>query len=436
MTVARAAPRARRSGRRGGRRRWSLLALFTDAAESAAVAGHVRRSPPSRSPRCARVRARGASAAQVDELASQRPAALASMVRRNRRRYGGYLVHVGIAVLMLGVAASSAFNTQRDVRLRPGQSSAGRPATTSATCGPTSDLSNEKLDLRRRAGRAQGRQARGAAAARRATTTRRRTRRWARSGGSSGASRPARWVCETGLARDIWTAMQPDLRVLNAPIREANRRFADASPQVQALLIAALSQRYLNRAPPATFRVIVNPMVTWIWIGGLIVLRRRADRALAVRAGRAPAGHEPLRRASRPRARRGPEASPTLDFLLVLADRGAWSRWSRSWSARRSLRAGDRRAARPQPIGWPSSRPARRPSTARSATPSSTCARASSSEADYRALDRALRREAIEILEEIDKLKRAGDGRSPPAEGQGRDLPPPTAAPGSTHCRR
>src|SRR5439155_7638567 len=43
------------------------------------------------------------------------------LASRNRRRYGGYLVHAGIAVLFLGVAASSAFLQQRDVRLRPGQ---------------------------------------------------------------------------------------------------------------------------------------------------------------------------------------------------------------------------------------------------------------------------------------------------------------------------
>ena len=48
--------------------------------------------------------------------------ALATLVGRNRRRYGGYLVHVGMAVLFLGVAASSAFQDVRDVRLRPGQS--------------------------------------------------------------------------------------------------------------------------------------------------------------------------------------------------------------------------------------------------------------------------------------------------------------------------
>ena len=42
--------------------------------------------------------------------------ALVALVRRNRRRYGGYIVHVGIAVLFVGVAASSSF--QHAVRAR------------------------------------------------------------------------------------------------------------------------------------------------------------------------------------------------------------------------------------------------------------------------------------------------------------------------------
>src|SRR2546430_924040 len=37
------------------------------------------------------------------------PLALVGLVRRNRRRYGGYIVHLGMAVLFVGVAASSSF---------------------------------------------------------------------------------------------------------------------------------------------------------------------------------------------------------------------------------------------------------------------------------------------------------------------------------------
>ena len=49
------------------------------------------------------------------------PRALVSLVRRNRRRYGGYLVHVGVSVLFVGVAASSAFQDARDVELAAGK---------------------------------------------------------------------------------------------------------------------------------------------------------------------------------------------------------------------------------------------------------------------------------------------------------------------------
>src|SRR6185312_1833995 len=50
------------------------------------------------------------------------PVALLALVRRNRRRYGGYLVHVGIAVLFVGVAASSSFQHASELQLRKGQS--------------------------------------------------------------------------------------------------------------------------------------------------------------------------------------------------------------------------------------------------------------------------------------------------------------------------
>ncbi|HEX7293084.1 MAG TPA: cytochrome c-type biogenesis CcmF C-terminal domain-containing protein, partial [Solirubrobacterales bacterium] len=50
------------------------------------------------------------------------PVALGAIVSRNRRRYGGYIVHAGIAVLLIGIAASSSFQTKRDLELAPGES--------------------------------------------------------------------------------------------------------------------------------------------------------------------------------------------------------------------------------------------------------------------------------------------------------------------------
>ena len=54
------------------------------------------------------------------------PRAVVSLVQRNRRRYGGYLVHVGVSVLFAGVAASSAFQDARDVQLQVGPDRQGR----------------------------------------------------------------------------------------------------------------------------------------------------------------------------------------------------------------------------------------------------------------------------------------------------------------------
>ena len=50
------------------------------------------------------------------------PVAFLALVRRNRRRYGGYTAHLGFAVMLIGVAASSSFQHVRQASLRPGQS--------------------------------------------------------------------------------------------------------------------------------------------------------------------------------------------------------------------------------------------------------------------------------------------------------------------------
>ena len=80
------------------------------------------------------------------------PRALVQLVRRNRRRYGGYIVHVGVSVLFAGVAASSAFQDAHDVALGVGQSAkvGGYDIT---YVKPTADLQAanngrlEKIDL-------------------------------------------------------------------------------------------------------------------------------------------------------------------------------------------------------------------------------------------------------------------------------------------------
>jgi cytochrome c-type biogenesis protein CcmF len=44
------------------------------------------------------------------------------LIARNRRRYGGYVVHAAVVLLAIGIAGSSAYQTTRERRLQPGQS--------------------------------------------------------------------------------------------------------------------------------------------------------------------------------------------------------------------------------------------------------------------------------------------------------------------------
>src|SRR5512133_42394 len=51
-------------------------------------------------------------------------AAFVELVGRNRRRYGGYIVHAAIVLLAIGVVGSSAYDTVRERTLAPGQTMA------------------------------------------------------------------------------------------------------------------------------------------------------------------------------------------------------------------------------------------------------------------------------------------------------------------------
>jgi cytochrome c-type biogenesis protein CcmF len=46
---------------------------------------------------------------------------LFELVSRNRRRYGGYVVHASIVLLAIGIVGSSSYSSEKDVQLRPGQ---------------------------------------------------------------------------------------------------------------------------------------------------------------------------------------------------------------------------------------------------------------------------------------------------------------------------
>jgi cytochrome c-type biogenesis protein CcmF len=76
----------------------------------------------------------------------------------------------------------------------------------------------------------------------------------------------------SGPARDIWTAVQPDLSPVERYIRDADRRFPDAGGALEGFLVKTIVTRYMRSGAAADFRLIVSPLVAWIWIGGVIVV--------------------------------------------------------------------------------------------------------------------------------------------------------------------
>jgi len=230
--------------------------------------------------------------------------AMLGLVSRNRRRYGGYIVHVGVIVLLIGIAASSSFQDRRDVDLRPGESAvvSGREIT---YVKPVVAVDEQKITVGSVLRVEEDGETVGSL---------RPSREFFRPTGQEGGTISSYFAGEAtsevglraGLDSDLWVAEEPDMLAVQRRARAADRGFeaciegapgtpeqckalgalmraaaADPSLRAQALeQIAELqgmtaervARSYLADNAPATFRIIVDPLVTWMWIGGIIAL--------------------------------------------------------------------------------------------------------------------------------------------------------------------
>jgi cytochrome c-type biogenesis protein CcmF len=232
------------------------------------------------------------------------PTALAGLVTRNRRRYGGYIVHAGVAVMLIGIAASSSFQTNRDVDLKPGESAVvdGRKIT---YVKPIVKTDSEKFTF--------GQLIRVEQDGKPVATLEPSQRFFRPTGveagtiGSYFAGESTSEVgLEAGLKQDLWIAPRVDVADVQSRARAADSGFkacvkggpgtppqckalgammqaAAANPalrtqalqqisKLQALAADRVAKSYLGDDAAVTFKVIVNPLVTWLWIGGLIAL--------------------------------------------------------------------------------------------------------------------------------------------------------------------
>jgi cytochrome c-type biogenesis protein CcmF len=216
------------------------------------------------------VRARRAMAGE------RAPTALLALVRRNRRRYGGYIVHVGIAVLFIGVAASSSFQHASELGLSPGHSThvgayTVRYVAPTATITPRYDAAHtgSTLSLGAVLDVTKG----GHHVATLNPSEGFYSSQEASQGtvGSLIGGQPVSHVSmDAGLTRDVWTAVQPNIEApqLQRIVKAGNKALA---PEEALVAIGLLARAYLQHPPTAQFHFIVSPLVMWIWIGGVIV---------------------------------------------------------------------------------------------------------------------------------------------------------------------
>jgi cytochrome c-type biogenesis protein CcmF len=252
------------------------------------------------------------------------PLALAQLVRRNRRRYAGYIVHAGLAVLLVGVAASSSFQHSHDVVLAPGQH-VNVDGYTIRYVRPTAAATPAKISFGAVLSVTKGG---------RHVTTLSTSRGFYPSqdptlgeiGRFFNGEADSDVGLRAGLTRDIWTVINPDLTPLQGLISQGDRVFAAATRQAMSRLaglplsqaqqqlaplwaardsaIAGLAKRFVSHPWPVEFLMIVSPLVTWIWLGAMIIAfgglialwpvpalarRRRAAASYAARPQASPA---------------------------------------------------------------------------------------------------------------------------------------------------
>jgi cytochrome c-type biogenesis protein CcmF len=65
--------------------------------------------------------ARGMRARQL-MVGESAPVALARLIGKNRRRYGGYIIHLGVLMIFVAIAGTSLFRQEKQVTLNPGES--------------------------------------------------------------------------------------------------------------------------------------------------------------------------------------------------------------------------------------------------------------------------------------------------------------------------
>jgi cytochrome c-type biogenesis protein CcmF len=226
------------------------------------------------------------------------PAALIALIRRNRRRYGGYIAHLGFSIMLIGVAASSSFQHSRNATLKPGQS-VSNDGYVFHYVRPTAVATAEKISFGAVIDVTKG--------GKQVTTLHTSQGFYPSTSTSDGiisrffdsANADSTIGLDAGPLRDIWTVAAANLDPLMADINKGDKLFAgeynsvvsavNKLPAAQRtaafnqdlnrisfwterdLAVDGIVSQYTKHAYPVQFLLIVAPLVTWLWAGAFIV---------------------------------------------------------------------------------------------------------------------------------------------------------------------
>jgi cytochrome c-type biogenesis protein CcmF len=150
--------------------------------------------------------------------------ALVTLARRNQRRYGGLVVHLGIVLIVLGIAGSMSYSIERQATLSQGE---------------TLVVGRYKIRFE----------------------------------GLSGSPQPTHFRVEGAFRLfnngDEVGVFFPTLKFFptqQSPIGRAV--FRSSFTEDLYLILSGFSELQQNRA---TLKVLVRPLVAWIWLGGLVI---------------------------------------------------------------------------------------------------------------------------------------------------------------------
>ena len=149
--------------------------------------------------------------------------ALVSLIRRNRRRYGGYIVHFGVVLIFVGITGSSAYQIEENLVLHPGEKALVGTFTVQYDALTRVVESTHEAFI--------------------ATLT----------------------ITRNGT---YLTTLYPEKRLYFAQNQPTTEVALRTRPFADLYIIMA----GFEPSKTATFKVFVNPLVFWIWIGGLVLV--------------------------------------------------------------------------------------------------------------------------------------------------------------------